>query len=676
MGRKRPTMANKRQRPGMNLAYLSVRRKNRKRKAKRTTKGTMLTVSIIVVLLAGSMLVMAPAGADVYYSSVSARDQMLAAQEAITKQEIGEATTQVRLAHANFERAQKSMRKLLPLRAIPYVGRQVKAARQLILAGTEMTAGLEEALETIEIIIVPLGSNTAADIGEVSTEQKREILKNLHEATPRLERSSTHLRLAEIHIDKAPDSALLAPLEEAMAVVREQLPSVSSLMESVTLASRIVPGLAGYPVSQDYFLLFQNNTELRPSGGFIGSFGTFTARDGAIEGLETRDSYAIDNPAEISVTPPWQIKQLANPNLDSWYFRDSNWSPDYPTAAENALWFYKEEGGEGDFAGVVSFTPTFLESLVQVIGPVKLPTREETFTPENVTSLIQYETNVAFTDESKRKDIIGELAGVIMDEIFKLPREKWVPFAETVNTAFAEKQLMLYLKEEQSAEFLAEQGWDASVDADTESDYVMLVDANLASLKTDQFVTRRAKYSVDFSGERPRATYEITYKNDAPTYNFKATRYRTWARLYVPEGSELVSIEGQDTAPDYYNEPGKVYEVTEEEGLNKVSFGTFVVTEIGEERTVTFTYDLPERIRKQAKNEEYSLTMQKQPGVIAIDAFVDYEGLVNESKIDGEGDLAESGNPRDGRTHELRRDAVWAMPESDVAPTEPLPGLL
>ncbi len=653
----------------MNLATPLVRGRRRRRRVRRTLKGVLLSGAAVLIIVGGGILLMAKPAADVYYSSLSARDEMLKALDAVKQQQISVAAMQVRLAHDDFIRANRSMNALLPLRAIPYVGRQLKAAHQMILAGIEITSGLEEALDAVEKIVVPVSKNPAAVFADVTPEQKRAMLQALRESGPQLERASTHLALAEKQLEKAPTTALVAQVGDAVKQANEQVPTVSALMDTLALAARVVPQLAGYPEAQEYLILFQNNTELRPAGGFIGSYGRLQMKDGGIVRLETDDIYNLDRAAKINVPPPWQIKRLANPYMTTWLLRDSNWSPDFPTSAENALHFYQIEGGEGEFAGVFSITPTFLEEMLSVIGPVKIPGEGEAFTSENVISRIQFETELNFDSVETRKGIIGQLAKSVLQQTYQLPRDKWIAFAEVLRTAFAEKNVMIYLRDQDAQTILENQGWTGTVNQDLDTDSLMVVDANMASLKTDPFVTRGVTYQVDFSQPRPRATVTLTYKNAAPGFTYKTTRYRTWVRVYAPEGSNLVSIEGQDTAAEFYDDPSKSYEISQE--LSKTAFGTFVVTEIGEERTVTVTYDLPERIGKTAKNGTYALRVQKQPGVIETHLNIDFVGLKNEALLRGEGELVDATKPEGPRKLLLRRDAIWSLPKSSLEPSKP-----
>ena len=79
------------------------------------------------------------------------------------------------------------------------------------------------------------------------------------------------------------------------------------------------------------------------------------------------------------------------------------------------------------------------------------------------------------------------------------------------------------------------------------------------------------------------------------------TVHQDWFRLYVPEGSELVSIEGnEDTVVYTDKERGKVY------------FGGFLAMGPNETKEVTFTYSVPNFV---VENNQYNLYIQKQSGI-------------------------------------------------------------
>jgi len=144
---------------------------------------------------------------------------------------------------------------------------------------------------------------------------------------------------------------------------------------------------------------------------------------------------------------------------------------------------------------------------------------------------------------------------------------------------------------------------------------LMVVDANLASLKTDRVVERTINYSLWRDGSGVRVKTVITYKNKG-WFDWRTTRYRTYTRIYVPEGSILVGSRGameNDKIFDPLQRPGQV-EIKNE--LGKTYFGAFISIEPGEEKTLEFEYILPPWIEKNIQNGLYKLFVQKQAGTL------------------------------------------------------------
>src|SRR5690606_17160462 len=138
-----------------------------------------------------------------------------------------------------------------------------------------------------------------------------------------------------------------------------------------------------------------------------------------------------------------------------------------------------------------------------------------------------------------------------------------------------------------------------------------VVDANIGALKTDRLVDRSRTYQVrERQDGQYEATLRLTYKNNG-FFDYRTTRYRTYVRVYVPIGSELIQSTGfvdQDksfsyVAPQVYAE------------FDKTVFAGFVSVEPGQERYAELTYLLPPWLQDRIKTEHrYTLTVKKQPG--------------------------------------------------------------
>ena len=140
-------------------------------------------------------------------------------------------------------------------------------------------------------------------------------------------------------------------------------------------------------------------------------------------------------------------------------------------------------------------------------------------------------------------------------------------------------------------------GWAGEVKG-FEGDYLMVVDANLNSLKSDLCIKRKLKYEVDLAPKNPQAVLSVTYNHTCRTRDWMTTNYNDWLRVFVPENDWL------DNASVPYDQ------LLFENDLGKKVFGVPVYVEIGKEDTFVLRYNLPENLR----NDNYNLFVQKQSG--------------------------------------------------------------
>jgi hypothetical protein len=207
----------------------------------------------------------------------------------------------------------------------------------------------------------------------------------------------------------------------------------------------------------------------------------------------------------------------------------------------------------------------------------------------------------------------------LVDEVFRrviaLPPDRWQTVADIFIRALYEKHFLIAANDPEVASLADELNFDGAVRPPA-GDFLLVVDANLAALKTDSVVARAIHYAVktDQNG-RAVAEVRLNYKNNGG-FSWKTTRYRTYTRIFVPAGSELIAVTGNmlnDKINDPARRPGKV-DVADELGLR--SFGTFLSVEPGEVRELVFTYRLPESVFRSGQN--YALYVQKQPGTVAV----------------------------------------------------------
>lgn len=350
-----------------------------------------------------------------------------------------------------------------------------------------------------------------------------------------------------------------------------------------------------------FLILFQNNLELRPGGGFIGSFGVLKVRDGNITNFAVHDTANFDGRIPDTVLPPYPMQETLK--IPSWKFRDSNYSPDF---AENAKWaeeFYRMAQGQEQFDGIVAVTTNVLTSFLRVTGPVEIAGYPGIYGADNAILDLEYQVEEGYKKQNialgERKSMMNILGREILQQVKALSLTKKYELFQVVLDDLHRKDIQLLFRDENLQADVVASGWDGTLDSTWQNDYLMLADANLNSFKSDYYMKRSYQYTVDLSKDIPEATLAVTYKHTAKEKSWLTKDYQTYLRVYVPKGSFLTEVTNTATKPVF----GEL--------LNKKYFGVLIHVPLGTEKTVVFHYRIPKDIERQW----YDLKVEKQPGL-------------------------------------------------------------
>lgn len=346
-------------------------------------------------------------------------------------------------------------------------------------------------------------------------------------------------------------------------------------------------------------VLLQNEMEIRPGGGFLGAFAIVKIRNGKISSMETHDLSNFDSGIPPVIDPPYPIKETMR--TKAWKMRDSNWSADFAANAAKAIEMYRLGGGKERFDAVAAINGRVLETLLAVTGPVEIAGYPGSYDSESAILKLEYQVEKGFDEQgierSDRKVVMGELASAIATRIEESSLKKKISLADLLLKDLEHKDIQLFFFDKSLQESVERAGFAGRMEGDWSGDYLMAVDANLGSYKSDYYVRREMDYSVDLSGEKPLAKLKITYTHTAKQRDWMTKDYTSYLRVYVPEGSWLTESANFDGAR-FASEAGRKY------------FGAIIKVPLASSKTVELTYILPQEL----KSENYDLLIQKQSG--------------------------------------------------------------
>lgn len=557
--------------------------------------------------------------------------EMLLAADAFKGKHFSDSEAHFRLAGDAFASAHDAL-SLFPgwmVNGVRFIPGLSKAAsgRNALLAGEHMAqAGM--ALTDLAIRIT----------GESGGQQSSSLLAKLEIIQAPLSKANEELVSAKFLLDKVNVADIPEERREKFVKVRELLPIATGALSTFQEREQIFAELLGENGPRKYLFLFQNNHELRATGGFIGSYALLNLHDGIIEQFFVDGIFNPDGQLKENIVPPKPIQKISA----AWSLHDSNWYPDFPTSAEKAISFYEKTGGP-TVDGVVTVTPTVLQRLLEVLGPIDLPQYGVTIDAENFIPIVQEQVEEKYDKtENNPKKILSDLAVEIFTRMSSLNNpEELSRVAEALVRGLNEKHMLLYARH-QETEFLIDQaGWSGKL-LSADKDFLSVVHSNINGYKTDGVIDESIHHQAQIAADGSIIDMlSITRK-----HNGGNTPYSWWnkvnadyLRVYVPKGSELISVKG--TTWEFPGEPidynalgfrrdkqvegeesashvfeGSGTQVSEEN--DKTVFGSWVYVSPGESVTVELSYRLPFRVDtdrlRSGQADRFSILYQKQSG--------------------------------------------------------------
>jgi Protein of unknown function (DUF4012) len=389
------------------------------------------------------------------------------------------------------------------------------------------------------------------------------------------------------------------------------LKSASSLIFDILLGSKNV------------LLVFQNNNELRASGGFMGTIGRARMTDGSIDSLDIRSVYDLDGQLKEKIMPPQPLLAVN----DRWFLRDSNWFASFPESASRITGFYEKEGGETPDL-IITMTPDVILDMLDKTGPITIPQSGITLSKDNFVEITQEETSVNYDKEvNQPKQFLADFFPLLMEKLGSSENGGAMSFVEIFQRNLFRKQILLYSRNAEIEQKISAFNWGGEL-KQTDRDYLSVVNSNLGGTKTDRFIQRSIDLKSDISADGSVTdSLTLTIKNPLPQTD--GLDNKSFVRVYVPQNSHLISSTGLiNISLPLLNEDGYtidekvkdwqkdltqdvssgIYTGTES---GKTWFGSWVQVQGGETKTVTLTYTLPYRLGSVDRN---SLLIQKQPG--------------------------------------------------------------
>lgn len=342
-------------------------------------------------------------------------------------------------------------------------------------------------------------------------------------------------------------------LSEDIVILNQKVPAflakqhkikqdINQVIELLQKTGKLLPqmdDLLAKDTTKKYLLLFANNMEIRPGGGFIGSFGILTIKDLTLEELKIYDVYDADGQLVGHVDPPDAIrKYLEQPH---WFLRDSAFSGDFTENYQSALFFLKKEMNLENFNGAILLTTSAIQNIIGSYDKFYLPDYNELITADNFYLKAQYYAEKDFFPGSaQKKSFLEAVARYLLTNLSTASSPR---LAQAIKKSLDEKQMVIYSDNNQLQGQIDALYWSGKIIqpecpanlTNCLTDYFFPLDANLGVNKANFYVNRTIEANISFDQEGYfHNKLVFRFKNESPKTAFPGGPYKNYFQVLLP----------------------------------------------------------------------------------------------------------------------------------------------
>lgn len=607
-----------------------------------------LAVFIVFILIIGILLLPMRGVIQAARETIAAGSTLGAAvkNQDLELAKAGLSTTREKLTVLSGE-----YKKMSTLKSVPFLGNYIADGEHAVNAAFAGLSAGDKAIEALEPNADLLGlKGESKFVSGTADERLQTAVKTMSALTPKINEMAVHIDTLRREIDAIDPKRY--PVKIGDTVVRARIVQIKDVIENaanlfVNAQPLLVniPKLLGDKEEMRYLVLFQNDKELRATGGFITAYAQFRLVKGKAILEKADDIYALDGALKKKFPALREILTF-HKGVYSLNIRDSNLSPDFKLSMQQFEELYDAASGKEKIDGIWAVDTHVLVEALKILGSVYVYGREFSADtdkrcdcPKAVYELEDYSTRPVGYLRDARKDIIGVLLQTLLQKALGVsPSQYWGQLFQMLLVEINEKHVLAYFHDTDAQKAAESFNMAGRIMTATETatllkyqdgkdwDYLHVNNSNMAGAKSNMFVSQKVTKDVTVASDGTLTTnLTLEYKNPYAGSDCGLESgglclnapLRDWIRVYVPLGSKLVESKGAQSPKD-----NKPVSLETYDALGKTVFeGFLIVNPLG-----TAKLELSYTSSVKSGDGKYKILIQKQPGTDGDEYTIKLQG--------------------------------------------------
>ncbi|GAA4708337.1 DUF4012 domain-containing protein [Nocardioides conyzicola] len=192
-----------------------------------------------------------------------------------------------------------------------------------------------------------------------------------------------------------------------------QVSDAAAALGSAETAVQVLPAMLGSNSAQNYLLIFQNNAEIRATGGLPGAVSLVHADNGAVSMTRQVAASSFGFTAKPVLPLTAAEKEIYDDKIGT-FFLNANVQPSFPRASDfwKARW---EQVYPEQVDGVLSIDPVALSYVLGATGPITVG--DITLTEDNAVDELLHQVYVRYSDPADQDTFFRDVASAMFNKI-------------------------------------------------------------------------------------------------------------------------------------------------------------------------------------------------------------------------------------------------------------------
>jgi hypothetical protein len=533
--------------------------------------------------------------------------------------------SQVPLLTNNFSKMRGEINTLGYMNYIPILNNYYSLGYNLINAGYYASEGFSDMDKGLNNVAPIFGYSTSTSKNAVTISGKEKIyaiVQSLPKLSPLFKKAYPDLVKSNKYLQNINVSYIPSSIESKYNIKELKLEFSGAIRALPTLfnSTQTLENILGNPNPQRYLLMFENSGEIRPTGGFMTAFGFVNFNDGQLGSITAQNIYNISNVIHYKPVAPKPLYVYNGTYY--WHLRDANTSADVPESVSNIYKFYNSIHNAPAINGVIFINTWYVDDLINAVGGITMPSvygNNLVLTASNANYYMEYMAEKSGLPQQERKDFISIMMHELISKVFHSTGNQVFKVLNTTISNLNNKQILLYFNNLKAEDLVNQYGWGGVIPKSNKYDYLQIVEANLAGAKDNYFMGETVNINiVKASNGRYIQSTKVTWTEPAVYDDWLVGPYLSWVRMYVPQGSILMTMTGVDGfTQNYINTT-----------VDKSVFGNHIKvpprlskSDPPSKGSLTYKYELPQNINLS------KLIFQKEAGIKGEWVYVNFGNI-------------------------------------------------